>query len=89
MLIFKVAGLKIQPNRNPAKQFSLLFCCFLVRKERKKWRTGQILSQFVVVYGRRRIGKTFLVREAFDYKFTFQHAGIANAPKSVQIHVIG
>ena len=42
-------------------------------------------SQFVVVYGRRRVGKTFLVRETFDYKFTFQHAGIANAPKSVQL----
>ena len=42
-------------------------------------------SQFVVVYGRRRVGKTFLVREAFNYKFTFQHAGIANAPKSVQL----
>lgn len=42
-------------------------------------------SQFVVVYGRRRVGKTFLVREAFNYKFTFQHTGIANAPKSVQL----
>ena len=42
-------------------------------------------SQFVVVYGRRRVGKTFLVREAFNYKFTFQHAGIAKAPKSVQL----
>ena len=28
-------------------------------------------SQFVVVYGRRRVGKTFLVLEAFNYKFTF------------------
>ena len=26
-------------------------------------------SEFVVVYGRRRVGKTFLVRETFDYKF--------------------
>ena len=34
-------------------------------------------SEFVAVYGRRRIGKTFLVREAFDYQFTFQHAGLA------------
>ncbi|MBQ8852936.1 MAG: ATP-binding protein [Alistipes sp.] len=42
-------------------------------------------SQFVVVYGRRRVGKTFLVREAFNYKFTFQHSGIANAPKSTQL----
>lgn len=26
-------------------------------------------SRFVVVYGRRRVGKTFLVREAFGYRF--------------------
>ncbi|MBQ8501299.1 MAG: AAA family ATPase [Bacteroides sp.] len=42
-------------------------------------------SQFVVVYGRRRVGKTFLVRETFNYKFTFQHSGIANMPKSTQL----
>lgn len=35
-------------------------------------------SQFVAVFGRRRIGKTYLVRECFDYKFTFQHTGISN-----------
>lgn len=28
-------------------------------------------SEFVAVYGRRRVGKTFLVREAFNYEFTF------------------
>lgn len=35
-------------------------------------------SEFVAVYGRRRVGKTFLIREKFDYKFTFQHSGLAN-----------
>ena len=34
-------------------------------------------SQFVAVYGRRRIGKTFLIRESFDYKFVFQHTGLS------------
>ena len=34
-------------------------------------------SQFVAVYGRRRVGKTFLVRETFNYKFTFYHTGLA------------
>lgn len=34
-------------------------------------------SQFVTVYGRRRVGKTFFVRETFGYKFTFEHAGVA------------
>lgn len=36
-------------------------------------------SQFCVVYGRRRVGKTYLVRETFNYHFTFQHAGVARA----------
>ena len=34
-------------------------------------------SQFIAVFGRRRIGKTFLIRESFHYKFTFQHTGIS------------
>ncbi len=33
-------------------------------------------SHFIALYGRRRIGKTFLVRETFDDKIIFQHAGI-------------
>lgn len=33
-------------------------------------------TSFVAVYGRLRIGKTFLVRNTFDNKFTFQHAGV-------------
>ena len=35
-------------------------------------------AEFVVVYGRRRIGKTFLVRETFDNSFFFSYTGIAN-----------
>lgn len=35
--------------------------------------------QFVAVFGRRRIGKTYLVRETFHHNFTFQHTGISNA----------
>nr|MBP3281103.1 ATP-binding protein [Treponema sp.] len=34
-------------------------------------------SHFVAVYGRRRVGKTFLIRESYDYDFTFQHAGLS------------
>jgi uncharacterized protein len=36
-------------------------------------------SAFVAVYGRRRVGKTFLIRQALDNQFTFQVTGIANA----------
>ena len=32
---------------------------------------GSEYSEFVAVYGRRRIGKTFLVRETFGQGFTF------------------
>ena len=42
-------------------------------------------SEFVAVYGRRRIGKTFLVRETFNYKFTFQHAGLAKSNMRKQL----
>ena len=34
--------------------------------------------QFIAVFGRRRIGKTYLVRESFHHQFTFQHTGISN-----------
>ena len=42
-------------------------------------------SQFVAVYGRRRVGKTFLVRETFNYKFTFEHSGVANGNNRKQL----
>lgn len=32
-------------------------------------------SKFAAIYGRRRIGKTYLVRETFENHFTFQHSG--------------
>ncbi|MBQ6734410.1 MAG: ATP-binding protein, partial [Lachnospiraceae bacterium] len=32
-------------------------------------------SKFVAVYGRRRVGKTYLIRESFGSQFTFQHTG--------------
>lgn len=42
-------------------------------------------SEFVAVYGRRRVGKTYLIRETFDYSFTFQHTGMANTATKVQL----
>lgn len=42
-------------------------------------------SKFVVVYGRRRVGKTFLVRQTFKNMFTFAHSGQANAQLSEQL----
>ena len=34
--------------------------------------------EFVAVYGRRRVGKTFLIRESFNNDFAFQVTGLAN-----------
>ena len=42
-------------------------------------------SEFVAVYGRRRVGKTFLIRETFDYSFAFQHSGVANSGMKRQL----
>lgn len=33
-------------------------------------------SEFVAVYGRRRIGKTYLITETFDNRFAFHHTGL-------------
>src|ERR1700754_2374995 len=33
---------------------------------------------FLAVYGRRRVGKTFLIRQAFDNQFDFHLTGISN-----------
>ena len=42
-------------------------------------------SAFVAVYGRRRVGKTFLVRQVLQNEFLFQHAGVANSSKRIQL----
>ena len=34
-------------------------------------------AEFVAVYGRRRVGKTFLIDEALKGKITFRHAGLS------------
>lgn len=42
-------------------------------------------SEFVAVYGRRRIGKTFLIRETFENIFSFQYTGIFGISNQDQI----
>ncbi|MBO4359824.1 MAG: ATP-binding protein [Eubacteriaceae bacterium] len=43
-------------------------------------------SEFAAVYGRRRIGKTFLIRESFQYNFTFQHEGLFKGDRTDQLY---
>lgn len=42
-------------------------------------------SQFIAVYGRRRIGKTYLIRELFSNRFSFVHTGYFNLPRKEQL----
>lgn len=42
-------------------------------------------SEFLVVYGRRRVGKTYLVRQQFEGRFAFVTTGMYKQPQAVQI----
>jgi len=42
-------------------------------------------SSFVAIYGRRRVGKTFLVRSVFEQNFTFYMTGLANTKAGKQL----
>ena len=42
-------------------------------------------SRFVAVYGRRRIGKTYLIRETFAQQMTFQHTGYYGGDQAAEL----
>ena len=42
-------------------------------------------SEFIALFGRRRVGKTFLVREYFNNQFAFHLTGLANVTTSQQL----
>ena len=42
-------------------------------------------AELVAVYGRRRVGKTFLVRECFNGQFDFSFTGLFETPRSTQL----
>lgn len=50
-----------------------------------EWSLEKGESQFVVVYGRRGVGKTTLIREFFNNEFTFCMTGIYGATKEIQL----
>ena len=41
--------------------------------------------EFVAIYGRRRVGKTFLVKELFQDKMAFYHSGLSPYDKERRI----
>lgn len=49
----------------------------------KKFTSGK--SEFIAIYGRRRVGKTYLIRTFFESKFTLQLTGLANANLQEQL----
>ena len=42
-------------------------------------------AQLIIVYGRRRVGKTFLINEFFSNKFAFKLTGTYGQDKDVQL----
>ena len=50
-----------------------------------EWALEKSEPQFIAVYGRRRVGKTFLIREMFHDQFTFSHTGLRNADMKSQL----
>lgn len=42
-------------------------------------------SEFIALYGRRRVGKTFLIKELFEGKFTFRITGKENSKSNEQL----
>jgi hypothetical protein len=42
-------------------------------------------SEFIAIYGRRRVGKTYLVNKAFDSQFAFQYTGLEDKNNREQL----
>ena len=61
----------------------------LIGREREKDALEQCLlsnrPEFVVVYGRRRVGKTFLIREYFNERFSFYATGLTDEKTKGQL----
>lgn len=54
-----------------------------IQELRQAYDSGE--SKFVAVFGRRRIGKTYLVREVFQDNFAFTYSGMAQASTKEQL----
>lgn len=61
----------------------------IIGREKEIGRLKQYISspnsEFIVIYGRRRIGKTFLVKELFEDNFVFRITGLEKASKKQQL----
>jgi len=61
----------------------------IIGREREQYLLNQYVEsekpEFVAVFGRRRVGKTFLIREYFIKQFTFYFSGVENVSKEQQL----
>ena len=53
--------------------------------ETLEWDLQKSDSQFIALYGRRRIGKTYLIREMFHDQFFFYHTGLRGGGMKSQL----
>ncbi len=64
-------------------------CNQIIGRERECRILGDSLeattSQLIIVYGRRRVGKTFLINRYFENNFAFKVTGTYNQPKDFQL----
>ena len=60
----------------------------LIGREREfdelKWAMESQRSELIVMYGRRRVGKTFLVRRFFNDTYSFHYVGAHKQSKEAQ-----
>lgn len=61
----------------------------VIGRDYEKGKLAEILASnqpaFVAVYGRRRVGKTFLIKEFFNNQFAFYATGLANSNTKTQL----
>ena len=64
----------------------------LIAREKEKRILHDVLkaedAQFIAVYGRRRVGKTFLIRQTYNDMLTFEYAGLADGARSDQLQAL-
>jgi uncharacterized protein len=70
--------------------FGAKYRIMLVGRSKEIAQFAQIMQRpnpdFVAVYGRRRVGKTFLIKEFFKHQFTFYFTGLSNSKTTVQLN---
>ena len=61
----------------------------IIGRKDEQVRLSEIMNsgrpEFVVIYGRRRVGKTFLINRYFKERFTFKYTGLAKKGKAIQL----